>query len=623
MPTYDSMKKNMESQRQQNMAAQIQDTRQQEDRGISIAREYARAMEREASMNRELLQGPPPNVVKKGRWVSKKKKALETLRGENRHRFGSFLERGSRMASEVNREIRSRRENSDPADMVQNERNITDIFREKIQGTLELAEVIRQEAHVPETFLRIRTLLEHMLTHGAEEPGVVSEFLQLKEEKTVVLGPSARFLTGENGSLFAGEFSVKEKPEAFQMLLFHCLTTALVHCVDAMDPAEINMEAFAKLRAAAIGSGITSGELLKSPAWYQKRDSKEVQEEARRKAREEEKTAEAKQNAEQIERFLQKGDIYTETWAKDLYGTWLKEALKNSLASRPQVFSRELVRAKERMDARLAEIRLLMQGETELSLDMPMLLDRQCVRLAELVGTGRLNGEMPLDKAGVKQELEKLSTETSAQREHLRKRQKLFQEKIPQLTEKDWKDIWKAPELQKLILHTEDDEAFARQAEQIRKHAQVNESILQELAAGRGLSVGADLAVAEIRRQLGARWLIGPFAGVELDAGFYMANLNTYVPEAFVMERKFRDSLKRYGFSDAMGPAVAALLKKEPSFLADEKKLEQSMKDWKALSEKNSAWLLSETEKKKLSRAQWDELRSLENQQILLDEAAF
>lgn len=62
-------------------------------------------------------------------------------------------------------------------------------------------------------------------------------------------------------------------------------------------------------------------------------------------------------------------------------------------------------------------------------------------------------------------------------------------------------------------------------------HAKMNEKIIHQLTKEEGLTVGADYAAEEIRKLLGPRFLLGPFAGVEMDARFYISNLNTYVPD--------------------------------------------------------------------------------------------
>ena len=61
----------------------------------SITRQYEEARKQETKLARQLRQGPPDSVIKKSRWSSKKKRALDELSKRNKEQFGAFA-RGRR-----------------------------------------------------------------------------------------------------------------------------------------------------------------------------------------------------------------------------------------------------------------------------------------------------------------------------------------------------------------------------------------------------------------------------------------------------------------------------------------------------------------------------------------------
>ena len=73
------------------------------------------------------------------------------------------------------------------------------------------------------------------------------------------------------------------------------------------------------------------------------------------------------------------------------------EALRERITDNPAEFSTEMMRAKERLDAHLAEIQAFVEQHPELTCGIPMFEAVQCRHLAELAGVGAICGEQRLD----------------------------------------------------------------------------------------------------------------------------------------------------------------------------------------------------------------------------------
>lgn len=197
-------------------------------------------------------------------------------------------------------------------------------------------------------------------------------------------------------------------------------------------------------------------------------------------------------NHRQIEKFLEDGgDIHTLSWAKEQYPGWIREALRERITDNPAEFSTEMMRAKERLDAHLAEIQAFVEQHTELTCGIPMFEAVQCRHLAELAGVGAICGEQRLDGTRLQESQEQLRHDTEEEIRTYRRRQEILKENLPGLDPKEWEAFWKAPELEKLILHTENESEFKHHASMIGIHAKMNEKIIRQMTKEEALTVGA------------------------------------------------------------------------------------------------------------------------------------
>lgn len=650
MSPHDMIKKKTKEVEAQAGPVEIQRKREQAMFVQSITRQYEEAWKQETKLARQLRQGPPDSVIKKSRWSSKKKRALDELSKRNKEQFGAFAREGEEAVSRMSYALRQSRNEAQEQGREWNEKEIVHVFQESVMGDKALTDLVEKDTEISSEFQKLAAFYERLYQEELPAGELAAEFLAFAKTASVDFGPGIRHLTeSEDQEICLGTVPVTEQPEALRMVLFQSVTTALFQCMDQVGLEAVNLDAFAKMRAAAQASSVACGELFLDrkyriqgkqahearPVLHEKvrlenervEKEKSLQQEQERLKKETKPQQDAEYeriNHRQIEKFLEDGgDIHTLSWAKEQYPGWIREALRERITDNPAEFSTEMMRAKERLDAHLAEIQAFVEQHPELTCGIPMFEAVQCRHLAELAGVGAICGEQRLDGTRLQESQEQLRHDTEEEIRTYRRRQEILKENLPGLDPKEWEAFWKAPELEKLILHTENESEFKHHASMIGIHAKMNEKIIHQLTKEEGLTVGADYAAEEIRKLLGPRFLLGPFAGVEMDARFYISNLNTYVPMAFAMEQKFQSSMKKNGISNAtVGPLAEALKLTQVDFL-DKNALEYNVKKWKTVAEQNASWLAEKLEKEQLTTDQWETIRILEKQSLLMEQKLF
>ena len=94
MSPHDMIKKKTKEVEAQAGPVEIQRKREEAMFVQSITRQYEEARKQETKLARQLRQGPPDSVIKKSRWSSKKKRALDEL--SKQRAVWSVCERGRR-----------------------------------------------------------------------------------------------------------------------------------------------------------------------------------------------------------------------------------------------------------------------------------------------------------------------------------------------------------------------------------------------------------------------------------------------------------------------------------------------------------------------------------------------
>lgn len=107
MLPHDMIKKKTKEVEAQAGPVEIQRKREQAMFVQSITRQYEEARKQETKLARQLRQGPPDSVIKKSRWSSKKKRALDELSKRNKEQFGAFAREGEEAVSRMSYALRA------------------------------------------------------------------------------------------------------------------------------------------------------------------------------------------------------------------------------------------------------------------------------------------------------------------------------------------------------------------------------------------------------------------------------------------------------------------------------------------------------------------------------------
>ena len=298
MSLHDMMKKKTKESGVQAGPVETQRTREQDMFVQSIARQYEEARKEEAKLARQLRQGPPDGVIKKGRWTSKKKRALDELSKRNKERFGAFAREGEEASSRTMYALRQGRNEALEQGREWNENGISQVFRESVMGDEALTDLVEKDTEISSEFQKLTSFYERLYQNELPAGELAAEFLAFAKTASVDFGPGIRHLTEREGQgICVGTVPVTEQPEVLRMVLFQNVATALFQCMDQVGLENVNLEAFAKMRAAAQASGVACGELFLDRKYREEESqSREARPVVHEKVRLEAERAEREQN---------------------------------------------------------------------------------------------------------------------------------------------------------------------------------------------------------------------------------------------------------------------------------------------------------------------------------------
>lgn len=366
MSPHDMIKKKTKEVEAQAGPVEIQRKREQAMFVQSITRQYEEARKQETKLARQLRQGPPDSVIKKSRWSSKKKRALDELSKQNKEQFGAFAREGEEAVSRMSYALRQSRNEAQEQGREWNEKEIVHVFQESVMGDKALTDLVEKDTEISSEFQKLAAFYERLYQEELPAGELAAEFLAFAKTASVDFGPGIRHLTeSEDQEICLGTVPVTEQPEALRMVLFQSVTTALFQCMDQVGLEAVNLEAFAKMRAAAQASSVACGELFLDrkyriqgkqahearPVLHEKvrlenervEKEKSLQQEQERLKKETKPQQDAEYeriNHRQIEKFLEDGgDIHTLSWAKEQYPGWIREALRERITDNPAEFT--------------------------------------------------------------------------------------------------------------------------------------------------------------------------------------------------------------------------------------------------------------------------------------------
>ena len=128
----------------------------------SIARQYEEVRKQETKLARQLHQGPPDSVIKKSRWSSKRKRALDELSKRNKEQFGAFAREGEEAASRMSNALRQSRNEAQEQGREWNEKDIIQVFQESVMGDKALTDLVEKDTEISSEFQKLAAFYERL-----------------------------------------------------------------------------------------------------------------------------------------------------------------------------------------------------------------------------------------------------------------------------------------------------------------------------------------------------------------------------------------------------------------------------------------------------------------------------
>lgn len=213
MSPHDMIKKKTKEVEAQAGPVEIQRKREQAMFVQSITRQYEEAWKQETKLARQLRQGPPDSVIKKSRWSSKKKRALDELSKRNKEQFGAFAREGEEAVSRMSYALRQSRNEAQEQGREWNEKEIVHVFQESVMGDKALTDLVEKDTEISSEFQKLAAFYERLYQEELPAGELAAEFLAFAKTASVDFGPGIRHLTeSEDQEICLGTVPVTEQP---------------------------------------------------------------------------------------------------------------------------------------------------------------------------------------------------------------------------------------------------------------------------------------------------------------------------------------------------------------------------------------------------------------------------